>query len=79
VSLRADVEDFLYHEAELLDSWRLDDWLALLTDDAIYEIPPNDRPAATSDNTLFIIADDINRICRATTPMRNIRARARGA
>lgn len=62
MSLRSDVEDFLYHEAELLDSWRLDDWLALLTDDAIYEIPPNDRPTATSDNTLFIIADDINRI-----------------
>ena len=31
---RAEVEDFLYHEAALLDEWRLDEWLALLTDDA---------------------------------------------
>ena len=23
---RAEVEDFLYHEADLLDRWRLDDW-----------------------------------------------------
>jgi p-cumate 2,3-dioxygenase beta subunit len=36
---RAEVEDFLYYEAELLDAWRLDDWLGLLTDDASYYIP----------------------------------------
>jgi p-cumate 2,3-dioxygenase beta subunit len=62
VSLRSDVEEFLYHEAELLDSWRLDEWLALLTDDAIYEVPPNDRPDGDSGSTLFIIADDMDRI-----------------
>ena len=62
VTLRAEVEEFLYREADLLDSWRLDEWLALLTDDAIYEVPPNDRPNASSDDTLFIIADDMDRI-----------------
>ena len=31
---RAEVEDLLYHEADLLDSWKLDDWLALMTEDA---------------------------------------------
>lgn len=59
---RQEVEDFLYEEAALLDAWRLDDWLALLTDDAVYNVPSNDRPDADSRNTLFIIADDIRRI-----------------
>ena len=59
---RQQVEDFLYEEAALLDAWRLDDWLALLTDDAVYEVPSNDRPDGDSKNTLFIIADNIHRI-----------------
>lgn len=59
---RAEVEDFLYHEAALLDEWRLDDWLGLLTEDAVYRIPPNDHPEGASGNTLFTIADDIARI-----------------
>jgi len=59
---RAQVEDFLYHEAALLDEWRLDDWLALLTEDAVYRVPPNDRPAGDHRDTLFLIADDIQRI-----------------
>ena len=59
---RQQVEDFLYGEAALLDGWRLDEWLALLTDDAVYNVPSNDRPEADSKNTLFIIADDIHRI-----------------
>jgi len=28
MSLRSEVEDFLFHEAALLDEWRLDEWLA---------------------------------------------------
>lgn len=59
---RSDVEDFLYNEAALLDEWRLDDWLELLTDDCVYRIPPNDVPDGSSSDTLFTIADDIARI-----------------
>jgi p-cumate 2,3-dioxygenase subunit beta len=59
---RAEVEDFLYAEADLLDNWKLDDWLALLTDDAAYYVPPNDRPDADHHATLFTIADDIVRL-----------------
>ena len=59
---RAEVEDLLYHEAELLDSWRLDDWLGLLTEDASYYVPPNDKPGGDHRYTLFIIADDIIRL-----------------
>jgi len=59
---RADVEDFLYQEASLLDAWRLDEWLALLTDEATYRVPSNDQPQSDPKNALFTIADDIRRI-----------------
>ena len=59
---RAEVEDLFYHEAELLDAWKLDGWLKLLTDDAAYYVPPNDKPDADHRFTLFTIADDIVRL-----------------
>lgn len=59
---RQEVEDLLYKEAALLDDWRLEEWLELLTDDAVYEVPPTDVPEGDSRNTLFIIADDAVRI-----------------
>jgi p-cumate 2,3-dioxygenase subunit beta len=39
VITRAEVEDFLYHEAALLDEWKLNEWQELLTDDAAYYVP----------------------------------------
>ena len=60
--IRSEVEDFLYHEAALLDEWRLDEWLALLTEDAKYRVPSNDAPSGDPADTLFLIADDIHRI-----------------
>ena len=59
---RAEVEDFLYREAALLDAWQLDEWLALLTDDARYRIPSNDAPDSDPASALFLIADDIQRL-----------------
>jgi p-cumate 2,3-dioxygenase beta subunit len=59
---RQEVEDFLYEEAALLDAWKLDEWLALLTADAYYRVPSNDRPESDPGGTLFTIADDIARI-----------------
>ena len=59
---RAEAEDFLYREAALLDAWKLDEWLGLLTEDARYRVPSNDAPDADPANTLFLIADDIQRI-----------------
>ncbi|HEY1546045.1 MAG TPA: aromatic-ring-hydroxylating dioxygenase subunit beta [Xanthobacteraceae bacterium] len=55
---RAEVEDLFYYEAELLDSWQLDEWLTMLTDNVTYLVPPNDRPNADHRYTLFTIADD---------------------
>ena len=37
--LKQDVEAFLFHEANLLDDRRYEDWLALLTDDVRYWVP----------------------------------------
>src|SRR5258708_215298 len=76
---REEIEDFLFHEAALLDEWRLQEWLQLLTEDAAYYVPPNDKPEGDHRTTLFIIADDAERIrqrvirimdpnCHAETP-----------
>lgn len=39
VTLVRSVEEFLYHEAELLDDHRYRDWLGLLADDIVYIAP----------------------------------------
>jgi p-cumate 2,3-dioxygenase subunit beta len=55
------VEDFLFREAHLLDSWLLDDWLQLLDDGFSYFVPATD---VRSDyhHSLGIISDDRDRI-----------------
>jgi p-cumate 2,3-dioxygenase subunit beta len=73
---RQQVEDFLYAEAALLDAWKLDEWLTLLTDDAIYRVPSNDRPLSDPKDTLFTIADDIHRIRARVTRLKNTSAHA---
>jgi 3-phenylpropionate/cinnamic acid dioxygenase small subunit len=47
--LKEQIEEFLYHEAELLDERRYEAWLDLFTDDAHYFMPmrrnvPHDEP-----------------------------------
>ena len=59
---RADVEDFLYAEAGLLDEWRLDQWLELFTADGTYDVPSTDEPEGKPSATLFLIADDAARL-----------------
>ena len=73
---RAEVEDFLFNEAALLDEWRLDEWLGLLTEDATYRVPPNDAPDGDSADTLFLIADDIARIRGRVKRLENPEAHA---
>ena len=41
---RSEAEDLLFEEAELLDQWKLDQWLALFTEDAAYLVPSTDLP-----------------------------------
>jgi p-cumate 2,3-dioxygenase subunit beta len=59
---RQTIEDFLYEEAALLDEWRLDEWLELLTEDATYEVPATDAPDGSPQSALFLVADDKVRI-----------------
>jgi len=60
---RSEVEDLLYLEADLLDTWKLTDWLALYTQDAQYEVPSTDLPKdASPTSSLFYIADDYQRL-----------------
>ena len=73
---RGEVEDFLYEEAALLDAWKLDEWLALLTEDAVYRVPSNDRPDTDPRDALFIIADDIHRIRARVTRLKDRNAHA---
>jgi len=47
--LKEEIEQFLYHEAELLDERRYEEWLALFAEDAQYFMPmrrnvPHDEP-----------------------------------
>lgn len=55
---RAEAEDFLYHEADLLDGWRLEEWLALCADDVVYEVPATGLPDGAADASLYLIHDD---------------------
>lgn len=60
---RAEAEDLLFEEADLLDQWKLEQWLALYTDDAAYLVPSTDLPSdADPAKALFYIADDHQRM-----------------
>jgi p-cumate 2,3-dioxygenase subunit beta len=60
---RSEAEDLLFEEADLLDQWKLEQWLALFTADAAYLVPSTDLPpGADPARTLFYIADDRERL-----------------
>lgn len=62
---RAQAEDFLFLEAELLDNWETEKWAELYSEDALYEVtsPASENPYdADARNTLFLISDRIDRI-----------------
>ncbi len=61
-SLRGAVEDFLFKEAELLDDWRLDEWVGLFAEDARYVVPTTDLPNGDPRRDLVFIDDDIARL-----------------
>lgn len=65
---RAEYEDFLYHEAALLDEWRLEEWFDLFTADCVYEVPTMGAGLeAGPEGTLFYIADDNRRLRHRVT------------
>lgn len=74
VVTRTEVEDFLYHEAALLDAWNLDGWLELYEPDARYEVPCNDKLDADPDRDLLLIDDDHRRMQARVERLNNRRA-----
>jgi p-cumate 2,3-dioxygenase subunit beta len=60
--LRAEVEHFLFEEAELLDNWRLNEWVELFTEDAVSLVPALDDPNRDPAQSVFLVADDLPRI-----------------
>ena len=71
---RMAVEDFLYREAALLDAWRLDDWLALFTEDCRYVVPATDLPDGDPSVTLGLIDDDLTRLRGRVARLNSARA-----
>ena len=59
---RQQIEDFLYAEAALLDSWALDEWLQLFDEDAKYEVPSNDALDGDPARDLMLIDDNYTRL-----------------
>ena len=55
---RAEVEDFLYHDADLLDRWQLREWFELFTPDCRYLIPTTDKPDGDPAVDLHLVNDD---------------------
>lgn len=55
---RQEVEDFLYAEADILDHWDYDSWLALFEDGARYEIPTTDYRLGWSPHETGSFVDD---------------------
>jgi p-cumate 2,3-dioxygenase beta subunit len=62
---RTEVEDFLYHEADLIDGWDLLTWLSLFEQECLYQIVTPGIPnadTANADDTLLLVSDNIERL-----------------
>jgi 3-phenylpropionate/cinnamic acid dioxygenase small subunit len=70
------VEQFLFHEARLLDTQRYEEWLALFTDDATYWVPL-EQDQKDPYETSSIIHDDKTLLELRVKQARHPRAHAR--
>jgi len=70
------IEEFLYHEARLLDTHRLEAWLDLYTDDATYWVPL-EQGQQDALETSSIIHDDRTLLELRVKQARHPRAHAR--
>jgi p-cumate 2,3-dioxygenase subunit beta len=71
---RQQIEDFLYAEAALLDSWALDEWLQLFDEDAKYEVPSNDALDGDPARDLMLIDDNYTRLTARVERLNSRRA-----
>jgi p-cumate 2,3-dioxygenase beta subunit len=56
--LSAEAERFLFDEADLLDEWRLPEWLELFLPEGQYLVPSTDLPDGDPGRDLFLVQDD---------------------
>jgi len=59
---RQQIEEFLFHEAELIDDWQLNEWAALFDERGEYQVPPTDLPKSEPETSLYLIFDDRHRL-----------------
>lgn len=57
-ALSDEVARYLYLEAELLDEWRLPEWLELFLPEGQYLVPSTDLPEGDPGRDLFLVQDD---------------------
>src|SRR5215831_335451 len=69
--LRLAVEHFLFEEAAHLDNWRLDEWLALFTEDGRYVVPTTDLPSGDPKRDVMFIDDDPARLRGRVTRLKS--------
>ena len=69
-------EEFLYHEAQLLDTQRFEEWLALFTEDATYWVPLEQNQKDPHE-TSSLIYDDRTLLELRVKQFRHPRAHAR--
>ncbi|MGE0736855.1 MAG: aromatic-ring-hydroxylating dioxygenase subunit beta [Alphaproteobacteria bacterium] len=74
-ALRAEIENFLYREARLLDERRFEDWRELFADDGVYWVPV--RPEQTDPlHEVSIFYDDRTAMAARIRRLRHPRAHA---
>ena len=69
--LRLEVDEFLTAEAAALDEWRLDDWLALFTEDCRVVVPSTDAPDGDPAVNLTLMDDDHLRLTWRVTRLKS--------
>ena len=69
-------EQFLYHEARLLDEQRFEEWLELFTEDAVYWVPLEQKQKDAHE-TSSLIYDDRTLLELRVKQFRHPRAHAR--
>ncbi|HEX3786483.1 MAG TPA: aromatic-ring-hydroxylating dioxygenase subunit beta [Pseudonocardiaceae bacterium] len=75
-ALQHQVEQFLFHEAALLDEWRLDEWLALMRPEVEYRVPAPGSDHLDPHRTLQVIHDDHVRLRGRVTRLKSKHAHA---
>jgi len=65
--LRPEIEDFLYHEAQLLDDREYRTWIELFDDDGVYWVPAGKE--GDPDDTMALIYDNKSRLLERLTRM----------